>query len=323
MPAIPSPIDLSLILPVYNEEDNLPELYQLLNQTLANLPKSYEIIFVDDGSHDNSFKILKELAMQDPHVKVIRFRRNFGQTAALSAGIEIAKGNILIPMDADLQNSPTDIPALLQKLDEGYDVVSGWRKSRHDPFWQRRLPSVIANFLISWLTAVHLHDYGCTLKVYRKEVIKDVKLYGEMHRFIPVYANMLGARVTELPVTHHPRKHGVSKYGIGRTFKVILDLIMVKFLSSYSSKPLYLFGGLGLLCNFAGVLSAVIVLFQKYVYGTWAHRNPLLLLSVFFFIVGMQIIMMGLLAELEIRTYHESQNKRWYVIQETVNLDLM
>lgn len=314
-------IEISIVLPVYNEVENLEEVYELLALEVPKLNRTFEVIFIDDGSQDGSFAVLQKIATRDSHVKVIRFRRNFGQTAAISAGIDAAKGEILIPMDADLQNHPADIGRLLQKMEEGYDVVSGWRKIRRDFFITRRLPSIMANRLISWISGVHLHDYGCTLKAYRRDVIKNVKLYGEMHRFIPIYAHIVGAKVTEIEVAHYPRKRGVSKYGINRTIKVILDLIIVKFLSDYSNKPIYFFGSIGILANLIAFLCGAVVLVQKYVYGFWAHTNPLLLLAVFLSILGIQLIMMGILAEIEIRTYHESQGKKYYVIQETVNID--
>jgi len=314
-------IDLSIIVPVYNEEENIQELYDKITNVLTKLGKSYEIIYIDDGSDDNSFEILSEIAKADEKLKVIQFRRNFGQTAAIVAGIEHSQGNILIPMDADLQNDPADIPKLLEKIAQGYDVVSGWRKNRKDKLITRKIPSVLANRLISWVTGVHLHDYGCTLKAYRKEIIKDVKLYGEMHRFIPVYASWAGGKIDEVEVRHFPRIHGRPKYGLARTMKVILDLLTVKFLFSYATKPIYIFGGLGIALGFTGVMIGLITLFQKYVYGVWVHKNPLLLLAVFLGILGMQLIMMGLLAEIVIRTYHESQAKPIYLVKKLINME--
>jgi len=314
-------IDLSIILPVYNEEESLQELHSKITSALAKLDKSYEIIYVDDGSSDNSFEILSQIAKVDERVKVIQFRRNFGQTAAIAAGIEYSNGDILIPMDADLQNDPEDIPKLLEKIDKGYDVVSGWRKNRKDRLITRRIPSILANKLISWVTGVHLHDYGCTLKAYKKEVIKDIKLYGEMHRFIPVYAFWAGAKITEIIVTHHSRRYGKTKYGLSRTMKVILDLFTVKFFGSYATKPIYVFGGFGSLLCVAGVIVGAITIFQKYTYNVWVHKNPLLLLAVFLFILGVQLIMMGLLAEIIIRTYHESQSKPIYLVKKMINID--
>lgn len=310
---------ISVLIPVYNEAESIAELYEVLIAELERLNKKYEIIFVDDGSRDLSFEILRRIAEKDRRVRVIRFRRNFGQTAGISAGIDVAKGDVLVPMDADMQNHPADIENLLKKIDEGYDVVSGWRKNRRDPFFNRRLPSWIANKVISWATGVYLHDYGCTLKAYRKEVLKGVKLYGEMHRFIPIYAYMVGAKVTEIPVAHYPRKHGISKYGINRTLKVLLDLLIVKFLASYSNKPIYLYGSLGVFFNCIAFLCGVVVIAEKLFFGDYAHRNPLLLLAVFLSLIGIQFILMGVLAEIEIRTYHESQGKSCYVVQESIN----
>lgn len=312
-------VEISIILPVYNEEESLVELHSKLTNTLTNLGKLYEIIYVDDGSNDRSFEILDEIAKADERVKVIQFRRNFGQTAAIAAGFDYAKGEILIPMDADLQNDPEDIPKLLNKIEEGYDVVSGWRKNRQDKWITRRIPSVLANKLISWVTGVRLHDYGCTLKAYRREIIEDIKLYGEMHRFIPVYAFLAGGKITELVVTHHPRRYGKTKYGLSRTLKVILDLFTIKFFGSYATKPIYAFGGFGILLCLAGVIIGAVTLFQKYAYNVWVHKNPLLLLAVFLAIVGVQLIMMGLLAEIIIRTYYESQAKPVYLVKKLIN----
>jgi glycosyltransferase involved in cell wall biosynthesis len=302
---------LSVIVPVYNEELNVDELFARIAAVIR--APDAEIIFVDDGSSDGTARRLAAIAATDERVRVIRFRRNFGQTAALSAGIDHATGDILIPMDGDLQNDPADIPLLLARLDEGYDVVSGWRHKRQDPF-HRRLPSVIANWIISWLSGVHLHDYGCSLKAYRRDVLSDVRLYGEMHRFVPIYASWQGARVTELPVTHHPRTRGKSHYGIGRTVKVVLDLIVVKFLSAYATKPIYVFGGFGLLS-----LLAAFVVFCAMVYLKLAGirsfvATPLPLIVVMFLLVGCLSVLLGLVAELTIRTYYESQGKRTYVI---------
>lgn len=314
-------VDLSIILPVYNEEKSIPELHSKIINALSKLDKSYEIIYVDDGSSDATFEILSEISKTDEKVKVIQFRRNFGQTAAIAAGIKYSQGNILIPMDADLQNDPADIPKLLEKIDEGYDVVSGWRKKRKDKLITRRLPSFLANKLISWVTGVKLHDYGCTLKAYRREVVENINLYGEMHRFIPVYASWCGGKITEIVVTHHPRIYGKTKYGLSRTLKVILDLFTIKFFGSYSTKPIYVFGGFGILSCLCGIIVGAITLFQKYTYGVWIHKNPLLLLAVFLAIIGMQFIMMGLLAEIIIRTYHESQAKPIYLVKRLINID--
>jgi len=278
-------------------------------------------VFVDDGSTDGSDILLKDLAKKDHRVKVIRFTRNFGQTAAMAAGFSFARGRIYIPMDADNQNDPADIPRLLSKLEDGFDVVSGWRKERKDKMFTRRLPSKIANWLLSVVTGVKLRDYGCSLKAYRAEYIDTIDLYGEMHRFIPAYAHMAGARVAEIEVGHRPRTKGSSKYGLARTFKVLMDLLTVKFLLSYAKKPGYLFGGIGSILCLLGVLSGVEVLLEKQFAGTFAHNNPFLLLAVFLFSIGVQLVMMGLIAELLVRTYHESQGKPIYLVKETVNVN--
>jgi glycosyltransferase involved in cell wall biosynthesis len=307
---------ISIIVPVYNEEPNLVPLHGEIAAALDSTGRDYEIVYVDDGSNDGSFERLKALAAACPAVTVVRFRRNFGQTAALAAGIDAAVGDILIFMDADLQNDPADIPQLLQKLEEGYDVVSGWRRNRKDKTLTRKIPSNMANWLISQVTGVHLNDYGCTLKAYRREVLQNFKLYGEMHRFIPAYAFWAGAAITELPVNHRPRRAGKSKYGLSRILKVLLDLTTVKFLGAFATKPIYVFGTAGFAAMFMGILAALIVLYQKFVDGVYAYRNPVLLLGVFLFVVGMQFVMLGLLAELIIRTYHESQNKTTYVVRQ-------
>lgn len=309
-----SAIDVSVVVPVYNEELNIRQLYEGLTAVLT---ESCEFIFVDDGSSDQTFQRLREIAQTDDRVRLIRFARNFGQTAALSAGIDHARGNVIVPLDGDLQNDPADIPRLLGKLDEGYDVVSGWRKSRQDSF-RRRLPSVIANRLISWISGVHLHDYGCSLKAYRRDVIKDVRLYGEMHRFVPIYATWQGARVTEMPVTHHARKHGTSKYGLERTLKVVLDMVVVKFLSSYATKPIYVFGGFGLVSLFLSFLTFCLMLYFKLTGQKDFVQTPLPLVVVMLFLVGCLGILLGLVAELTVRTYYESQGKRTYRVREEV-----
>jgi len=275
------------------------------------------VLFIDDGSIDGSSALLREIADSDPHVRLLEFVRNFGQTAAMAAGFDHARGEIIIPLDADLQNDPEDIPQVIVTLEAGSDVVSCWRKDRQDPWLTRILPSHMANWLISWISGVRLHDYGCTLKAYRRDILRHIRLYGEMHRFIPIFASWAGARVTELPVKHHPRRSGRSKYGIFRTIKVLLDLITIKFLGSFSTKPMYLFGGLGFISFAVGVLLAAVTLYQRFFYEVRAHRNPLLLLSVFVFFVGVQFILSGLVAELIVRTYHESQGKRTYILKET------
>lgn len=314
-----TPIYLSIILPVFNEEENLPILAARLRAVTDMLPQPTEVIYIDDGSTDESYTVLKRLAADDPQMRVISFRRNFGQTAAISAGIDYAQGEIVITMDSDLQNDPKDIPRLLAKLDEGYDVVSGWRKDRKDAELKRKLPSRVANSMISVTTGVHLHDYGCTLKAYRREVFAQVRLYGEMHRFIPVYAYLAGAKIAELEVTHHPRIYGKSKYGLWRIVKVLLDLTTVKFLSSYSTKPIYVFGGAGFSTMGGSIATGLLVLYQKWVRKIYAHRNPYLLLAVFLFLVGMMFVMLGLLAELMMRTWYESQGKRTYTVRHVIN----
>jgi len=310
---------ISIIVPVYNEKDSLTSFARKLREALDESGENFEILFVDDGSTDGSGPFLEDLTGRDGRLKLIQFRRNFGQTAALAAGFDYAAGNILITIDADNQNDPTDIPSILSKLREGFDVVSCWRRKRKDPLLTRRLPSRIANLLISWMSGVRLHDYGCTLKGYRVEVLKHMRLYGEMHRFIPIYATWAGARVAEIPVKHHPRLEGKSKYGLSRTYKVVLDLLTVKLLGSYSTKPMYFFGGVGMLACLGGMFFAVWTLLDKFLNEVKAHRNPLLLLAVFLFLLGVQFILMGLVAELLIRTYFESQNKSPYIVRLTKN----
>ena len=306
---------ISVVVPVLNEQDNIEPLYEQITQTLDDKYK-YEIIFVDDGSSDNSFAILSRLQKTDSKVCVIRFRKNFGQTAALSAGFTHARGNIIAAIDADLQNDPADIPKMIDKLEEGFDVVSGWRKKRHDKVITRLVPSKIANWLISKITGVKLHDYGCTLKAYRKEILAEIKLYGEMHRFIPALASWSGARIAEMQVNHRPRTAGSAKYGLERTLKVLLDLITVKFLLSFSTKPIQLFGGWGFLALFLGGASGIVVVLMKILKSVDMTGNPLLYLTILLLVIGVQFIFMGLLAELLVRTYHESQNRPTYVIKE-------
>lgn len=313
--------NISIIIPVHNEEDNLLQLNEEITGVLNKLNKSWEIIYINDCSSDNSEQILKNIARENFHIKIINFRKNFGQTAAISAGIDFSKGEIVIPMDADLQNNPSDIPTLLQKIEEGYDVVSGWRKNRKDKTITRKIPSWIANKLISFITKVRLHDYGCTLKAYKKEVIKDVKLYGEMHRFIPVYTFWMGGKITEIIVDHRPRIYGKSKYNMKRVPKVILDLITVEFLSSYASKPIYLFGSCGMTCLIGGFLIVGNLLLEKYLYNASMIHSPLLLLSSMLIILSFQFFLIGLLAEIMVRTYHESQNKPTYVVKDTININ--
>ena len=308
--------DLSLIIPVKNEAENLPLLYDAIKQALKPIKQSWEVIFVDDGSTDPSLDVLQSLVNEDPQcIRVVVFRRNFGQTAAISAGIDYAHGETIVLMDADLQNDPADIPRLLEKLDEGYDLVSGWRKERKDNQFTRTFPSKIANGVISWVTGVHLHDYGCTLKAYRRDVLGGFRLYGEMHRFIPVFAHSVGARIAELPVSHHPRKFGKANYGLERTAKVILDLFTVKFLLEYSHKPIRLFGGAGAALMLLGAADLMFLFIRRTFFGVPAFSSPLLLIGVMFFIMGFQSILMGLIAELLARTYHESQRKTTYTVR--------
>ena len=311
-------MNISIIVPVYNEEKNLPLLFDAILAAVEPLARPWEVLFVDDGSQDKSSSILKDLYERDPdHVRVIEFRRNFGQTAAIAAGIDHARGEVIVLLDADMQNDPADIPMLLAKLDEGYDLVSGWRRKRKDNALTRNLPSHIANWLISTVTGVHLHDYGCTLKAYRRDVLAGFRLYGEMHRFIPVFAHSVGARITEVEVNHHPRKFGRAKYGLERTLKVVLDLFTVKFLLDYSSKPIYLFGGAGMVLMFLG-LADLLYLFIRRFWGIPASTSPLLLVGVMFAIMGFQSVLMGLIAELLVRTYHESQSKTTYTVRNTL-----
>lgn len=310
-------VELSVVVPVLNEQENIRPLYDEIAGTLAD-KHTYEVIFIDDGSTDGSFATMAELQKADPRVRIIAFRTNFGQTAAMSAGFAYSRGRIIIPIDADLQNDPADIPRLLKKLEEGYDVVSGWRKSRHDNVVTRKFPSRVANWLLRKITGVYVHDFGCTLKAYRREVLDETRLYGEMHRFIPALAGWAGHRVGEIVVNHRPRRAGAAKYGLNRTIKVVLDLITIKFLASFSTKPIYIFGGLGLLSAVGATASGLAVLYQKFI--SPAHlsmnRNPLLLLTVLLVTATIQFILMGLLAEMLVRTYHESQNRPTYVVRE-------
>lgn len=312
-------LDLSIVVPVYNEEENIPDLISSITAAMHGFTESYEIVLVDDGSTDNSFVLLKSLAQRDPHIRLIRFGINYGQTAALAAGFHHAKGKVIVTMDADLQNDPTDIPVLMEKIQEGYDVVSGWRKERHDSFWSRRLPSVAANRVISYITGLKLRDYGCTLKAYRREIIRHIELYGEMHRFIPALARWAGATVTELVVKHHPRTKGKSKYGLSRTMRVMLDLFVVKFLMTYSTQPIQIFGGLGLLCLFLSFLTFAVVLGLRLFAGVDMSGNPLLYASFTGIMLSVMLLLMGLNAELQARTYHESQRKPIYVVREIVH----
>ena len=316
---MPSCSMISLIIPVYNEEESLPGLFDAIEKAAAELPE-LEVILVDDGSSDNSGALLAAQARKDPRFKVLRLAVNRGQTAAIQAGIDHASGETLVFMDSDLQNDPADIPRLLEKIDEGYDVVSGWRKERKDNPVKRNFPSRVANALISGISGVRLHDYGCTLKAYRKRALENVRLYGEMHRFIPIYATWQGAKVAEIPVTHHARKHGQSKYGLERIFKVLLDLLVVKFLSGYLTKPIYVFGGFGFLAFFLSFISLLWAFVLKFFFATSLIQTPLPLFAGLCFLLGCMCILMGLLAEVVSRTYYESQNQKPYIIKDTVNL---
>lgn len=311
-------MDVSIVIPLLNEEKNIPILYAELSQTLQGINLDYELIFIDDGSSDSSLEILEGLQRSDSRVCVISLRKNFGQTAAMSAGFDMASGDIIVAMDADLQNDPADIPMLLNKIKEGADMVTGWRYNRQDPFFSRKLPSKIANRIISFSTGVHLHDYGCTLKAFRHDVIKTIKLYGEMHRFIPAIASAMGVRVEEVKVNHRSRRFGASKYGISRTLRVILDLITVKFLLDYATRPIHVFGTIGFVSGSVGVLLALILSIQRHLYGIPLSDRPLLLLAVLLIFVGVQFVTIGLVAEMLARTYHESQNKPTYYIRKII-----
>lgn len=314
MPAAPK---VSVVVPVFDEKENLAPLHQTLREALGR--RTYELVFVDDGSTDGGLEVLERLARQDPsHTRVVVLRRNFGQTAAIAAGIDHARGQVVVLIDADLQNDPFDIPRMLDKIDEGFDVVSGWRISRKDAFLTRTLPSRMANALISWVTGVRLHDYGCTLKAYRREVLQGFRLYGEMHRFIPAYAGQVGARIVELPVEHHPRARGRTKYGLERTLKVVLDLFTVKFLVSFANKPIYLFGGTGIALILPSFLVLLLLLVRRLWLGTSVLGSPLFQTATMLTILGFQSILMGLIAELLARTYHESQSKPTYSVRRLI-----
>ncbi len=318
--AYPKISSLSIVIPALNEEGNLVILYKEIKKELRNLSIRSEIIIVNDGSTDNTEKILDDLSVNDSDLKVIHLSRKYGQTAALAAGIDVATGEVIIPMDADLQNDPIDIPRFLDGIENGgYDVISGWRKNRQDDFI-RRLPSMIANKLISYITGVKLHDYGCTMKAYRNHVIKNIRFYGEMHRFIPAYALWHGAKISEIIVNHRPRIHGLSKYGISRTFRVILDLLTVKFIMSYLTKPIHFFGSIGLMALFLSFVSGFASIALRLFYDIHFIRTPLPLLSTFFALTGLQFILMGILAEILIRVYHEPQGRSTYLVRRKNNL---
>lgn len=311
---------VSIIVPSYNEETSLKVLLDELGYFLKDFEYRYEVIFVDDGSIDNSFNVLREASLNNPNIKVIRLRRNYGQSAALLAAIDYSSGDVIVPLDADLQNDPNDIPKLLNLITEGYDLVSGWRRNRQDRALDRKIPSIIANKLISWVSGVKLHDYGCSLKAYRKDVLKGVRLYGELHRFLPICASWNGAKVTEIEVNHKPRIFGKSKYGLDRTYKVLLDLMVLKFLSDFSTKPIYFFGGFAFLSFALSVLLAGWSIYLKLFRNIDLDATPLLVFSGVFVIVSVQLLLMGILADLVMRTYFESQDKKTYQVRESVNL---
>jgi glycosyltransferase involved in cell wall biosynthesis len=311
---------VSIVIPVFNEVDNVRLLYQNLQSVMDKTGYAWEVVFVDDGSTDDTSAVLRHVYTQDEDVCVIQLRRNFGQTAAMAAGFDHARGKIVVAMDGDLQNDPSDIPRLISKLEEGYDVVSGWRADRQDGFWLRKLPSRIANWLISRTTGTHLHDYGCTLKAYRAEMIKELRLYGEMHRFIPALMGGNGARITELPVNHYPRRHGLSKYGISRTVRVVLDLLLVKFSLSFLTKPLQIFGLAGLITLLPGVAICTWLLLARIFLGQNLAERPLFLFGILLTIIGAQFVSLGILAEIQIRTYHESSNKPIYLVRELLDV---
>jgi len=310
---------LSLVIPIYNEEKNLNLLYQKIKEALSAKFNDFEIIFIDDGSKDKSFSVLEEIAKNDTRARVLRLARNFGQTAAMMAGIDESRGDLVVALDGDLQNDPFDVEKMVKKIDEGYDVVSGWRKKRNDSFLNRRLPSCIANWLISYVTGVKLHDYGCTLKIYRKSILENVRLYGEMHRFVPALVFEAGGKIAEMEVNHLPRIYEKTKYGIGRTFKVVLDLLVVKFLTKYFTRPMHFFGGTGMWSFLLGGVMGVWAIVLKLLEGKSFISTPLPLLAVFFVLIGLQFILMGLLAEMLTRIYFETENRQIYKIKERIN----
>jgi glycosyltransferase involved in cell wall biosynthesis len=314
-------LKLSIVIPVYNETESLPELQAQIHKAIDCIPNlSWELIYVDDGSQDDSPEMLEKLAYGDArHTRVVLLRRNFGQTAAIAAGIDFAQGEIIVLMDADLQNDPADIAAMLEKIDQGYDVVSGWRENRQDTLITRVIPSRMANWLISTVTGVRLHDYGCTLKAYRREVLSGFRLYGEMHRFIPAYAHSVGAKMIEIPVHHHARKYGKANYGLTRTLKVVLDLFTVKFLISYANKPIYLFGGTGIVLIVISLITLLFLLVRRLFFSISVTESPFFSTSMMVLILGFQSILMGLIAEMQVRTYHESQKKPTYTVRKIID----
>ena len=313
-----SAVDLSVVIPIYNERESMGKLYENLNEALSKMNLKYEVLLIDDGSIDGTFNELLKIHRKNKLFKIIRFRKNFGQTSAISAGFNYAEGEVVITLDADLQNDPRDIPVLLNKMNEGYDIVSGWRKNRKDRAVTRRFPSIVANKIISKLTGVRLHDYGCTLKAYRKEVVKNINLYGEMHRYIPAIASWMGVKVTEVPVIHHSRKYGKSKYGVSRTIKVILDIITVKFLLSYSQSPIQMFGLLGLFSGIVGFIVTAYLIIMRLFFNQPLADRPLFILSIFMIFIGVQLITLGLLAEVLMRVYHKVQDRSTYVIKDII-----
>ncbi|HVJ18433.1 MAG TPA: glycosyltransferase family 2 protein [Polyangiaceae bacterium] len=314
----PDDIDLSVVVPVYNEEESLPKLISELHEVLGPAGISYEIVLIDDGSRDGSYALAKRMSAQDPALTLVQFRRNFGQTAAMQAGLDVARGRAIVTMDADLQNDPAAIPAMLKKLDEGYDMVAGWRANRQDAFINRKLPSFLANRIISATTKVKLHDYGCTLKAMTRDVARELRLYGEMHRFIPAVASWIGVRIVEMKVNHRARQFGTSKYGIGRTLRVVLDLMTVRFMQSYLTRPMQVFGLAGLVALFAGFGICVWLLVEKLAFHQALADRPMLLLGILLVVVGVQLLSLGLVADVLSRTYHESQDKRPYYVRELV-----
>jgi len=311
----------SIIIPVYNETENIIPLYKKLSPILDELSKDSEVIFIDDGSTDDTIEQIKKVIEKDGRFRCLHLRKNFGQTPAISAGFDHAKGEVIITMDGDLQNDPADISRLLEKLDEGYDVVSGWRYDRKDPGISKKIPSKISNKLACWLTGLKLHDFGCTLKAYRKSAVKDVKLYGEMHRYIPAVLHWQGFKVAEIKITHHPRARGQTKYGMGRIFKGLFDLVNFKFWSGYSTRPIHFFGGLGILSFLMGFIVSLYLVFLKYLYGVSLTERPLLLLGALFMILGVQLIMFGFLGEMIVRVYYDTGDRKTYTIAEELRKD--
>jgi glycosyltransferase involved in cell wall biosynthesis len=311
-------VDVSVVVPVMNEQDNVDQLHYEIQETMNGLDLTWEVLYIDDGSTDGTFGKLCVVQKADPHVRVIQFRRNFGQTAAMAAGFDHARGRVIVPMDGDLQNDPADIPRLLEMIDDGHDVVSGWRRDRKDKALTRKLPSKVANWLIGLVTGVRIHDYGCSLKAYRADVVRHIKLYGEMHRFIPAIASWHGASIAEIVVHHRPRIHGKTKYGLVRTLKVLLDLVTVKFLGGYGTKPIYFFGVMALFLFIGACLAGAAVIVRKMIWDLSMIQSPLLLLTVMLVVLSAMCIMLGLLAELMVRTYHESQSKPVYTVRQVL-----